>query len=72
MGTSSYSYQWWFSSPLHHQAFSVFVHAARFVPHASIEFAKFMVNESINNHPLKKFDDEDQEVVVILIEASDF
>jgi hypothetical protein len=31
-----------------------------------------MVNKSINNHPLKKFDDEDQEVVVILVKATGF
>ena len=28
-----------------------------------------MVNKSINNHPLKMFGDEDQEMVVILVEA---
>ena len=28
-----------------------------------------MINEGINNHPLKKFGDKDQEVVVILMEA---
>ena len=28
-----------------------------------------MINEGINNHPLKMFGDKDQEVVVILVEA---
>jgi hypothetical protein len=28
-----------------------------------------MINEGINNHPLKKFGDKDQEVVVFLVEA---
>jgi hypothetical protein len=28
-----------------------------------------MINKGINNHPLKKFGDTDQEVVVILMEA---
>jgi hypothetical protein len=32
-------------------------------------FAIFMINKSINNRPLKKFGDKDQEVVVILVEA---
>jgi hypothetical protein len=31
-----------------------------------------MINIGIHNHPLEKFDDEDQEVVVILVEASGF
>jgi len=32
-------------------------------------FAVFVVNKSIDNHPLKKSGDEDQEMVAILIEA---
>ena len=32
-------------------------------------FAVFVVNKSIDNHPLKKFGDEDQEVVGILVVA---
>jgi hypothetical protein len=28
-----------------------------------------MTNEGINNHPLKKFGDKDQEVVVILMKS---
>ena len=32
-------------------------------------FAISMINEGINNHPLKKFGDKDQEVVVVLVEA---
>ena len=28
-----------------------------------------MINKGINNHPLKKFGEKDQEVVVILVEA---
>ena len=28
-----------------------------------------MINKGINNHPLKKFGDKDQEVVVILVET---
>jgi hypothetical protein len=35
-------------------------------------FAIFVINECINNHPLKKFDDEDYEMIVILIEVSGF
>jgi hypothetical protein len=32
-------------------------------------FAVFVVNKSIDNHPLKKFGDKDQEMVAILVEA---
>ena len=32
-------------------------------------FAIFVINKGINNHPLKKFGEKDQEVVVILMEA---
>jgi hypothetical protein len=42
------------------------------VSRASTGFAIFVINKSINNHPLKKFDDEDHKVVVILVEASGF
>jgi len=34
-----------------------------------MEFAILVINKSIHNHPLKKFGDEDQETVAILIEA---
>jgi hypothetical protein len=32
-------------------------------------FAVFMINEGINNHPFKKFGNEDQKVAGILVEA---
>ena len=32
-------------------------------------FAIFVINKGINNHPLKKFGEKDQEVVVILVES---
>ena len=32
-------------------------------------FAIFMINVSINNHPLEKFENEDREMVVILVGA---
>jgi len=32
-------------------------------------FAIFMINVSCHNHPLKKFGDKDQEVVVIRVKA---
>ena len=49
---------------------SIIVQASRLVPHATTRFAIFVINEGINNHCLKKFEDEDQEVVAILVEAS--
>jgi len=36
-----------------------------------MRFAIFMINKSIHNHPLKKFADKDQEVVVTLVETRD-
>ena len=36
---------------------------------ATMGFAILMINKSIDNHPLKKFGDEDQEMVAILVEA---
>ena len=35
-----------------------------------MRFAIFVVNKSIHNHPLKKFEDENQEGVAILVEVS--
>jgi len=32
-------------------------------------FAIFVINEGVHNHSLKKFGDEDQEMVAILVEA---
>ena len=32
-------------------------------------FAIFVINKGINDHPLKRFGDKDQKVVVILVEA---
>jgi len=34
-------------------------------------FVKFVENKSIHDHPLEKFEDDGQEVVVILIERRD-
>jgi len=43
--------------------------AARLVPQCFYGTCSICDNEGINNHPLKKFDDEDQEVVVVLVQA---
>jgi len=45
------------------------VQAARLVPQCDYGFAIFMINISINNHPLEKFKNEDREMVVILVGA---
>ena len=34
-----------------------------------MEFAIFMINVIINNHPLEKFENDDREMVVILVGA---
>ena len=69
VGTTSCSYHWWCSSQLHHKVLSTFVQAARLVPRCNYEICNIYDNKGINNYPLKKFGDKDQEVVVILVEA---
>ena len=68
-GTSSCSYEWWFSSELHHQAFSIIIWAARLAPQRIHEICKIYGKWKDQQPSSQKFRNEDQEMVAILVEA---
>ena len=68
-GTSSCNYQWWFSSQLHHQAFSIIIWAASLAPQWIHEIWKIYGKWKDQQPSSQKFRNEDQGLVVVLIEA---